>query len=235
MNPEEVTFEEFFAERMRQKGFSVKKLADTTGITARNLTDIVNGNFAAMPSAPYVRGYLIKLGEVLDFDGEAWWQRIKIERRVKNSGATDALPENRFLKKYPTKLVIGGIVIVIIIIYAAVQFPRIIGKPSLTFTDFSQNPFITNESTTIVRGTVKNADSLSIEPGNENIPIPSDGKWQKEISLSAGPQEITVAAKKFLGGTTEITEQIIYQPTIQSIQFTTTTSTASSSPSSSRN
>jgi cytoskeletal protein RodZ len=226
MNPEDITFEEFFAERMKQKGFSVKKLADVTGVTPRHIAEIANGNYAALPSAPYVRGYLIKLGEVLDFDGEAWWQKIKTERRVKNSGPTDALPKNRFLRKYPTKYVIGAIVVVVIIIFVIVQFPKIIGKPSLTITnpDPSQNPFTTSASTTAIEGAVQNASALSIN--GENVTISPTDTWQKEVTLSNGQNQFIITAKKFLGGTTEITEQIIYQPP------TTQTVSAASSPSS---
>ena len=69
MNPEEVSFEQFFAERIKAKGFSLKKLADVTGIAPVHIENLLRGDFGHIPSAPYFRGYLIRLGKVLDFDG----------------------------------------------------------------------------------------------------------------------------------------------------------------------
>lgn len=231
MNPEELNFEDFFAERMRQKGASVKKLADMTGIIPRHLAEIAAGNFSALPSAPYVRGYLIRLGEALDFDGEAWWQKIKTERRVKNSGATDALPENRFIKKYPTKYIGGGIIVLLVVIYAVIQFPNIIGKPSITINepDPSQNPFVTNMYQFPIQGNVQNASALSID--GDTITISPTGSWQKEVTLSNGMNQFTITAKKFLGGTTEVTERIVYQPLPESQTTSTGQTQMSSEPS----
>jgi len=228
MNPEDISFEEFFAERTRQKGFSLKKLADATGITPRNLADIASGNFAAMPSAPYVRGYLIRLGEVLDFDGESWWQKIKVERSVKNSGATDALPKNRFLKKYPTRYIVGAIIITLIIIYAIVQFPTIAGRPMLVVTNPAQSPFTTDMNQFTMQGTVQNASALSID--GDNVAITPEGLWQKEILLSNGLNQITVSAKKFLGGTTAVTEQILYQGSTPIVNAATSSPSSTIAP-----
>lgn len=220
MNPEDISFEEFFADRVKQKGLTIKKLADTTGISPRHLQDIARGDFAALPSAPYVRGYLIKLGEVLDFDGDDWWQRIKSERRIKNSGATDSLPENRFLKNPPTKLIAVCVVLAIIVIYFVVQSSKIFGRPSLTITNPGGNPSTAMENPITVAGTAKNTDMLSID--GENVSVAPDGTWQKDVLLSDGPNEITITAKKFLGGTANVTEEIIYQAPVATTTATST-------------
>ena len=50
MNPEDMIFEEFFAERMKQKGCSpFKKLTELTGISPHHLHQIAEGNFEALP------------------------------------------------------------------------------------------------------------------------------------------------------------------------------------------
>jgi cytoskeletal protein RodZ len=209
MNPDEFPFEEFFAERLKQKGMSVKKLSDLTGISPQHLTEIVRGNFAALPSAPYVRGYLIRLGEALDFDGEAWWQKVKTESRLKSSGPVDMLPKNRFLRKAPTKLITLGVIALIVVIYFAVQLPKILGKPSLAITNPPASPFTATANLFTLQGTARNADTLSVN--GENVPLAPDGSWQKDVLLSNGPNEITVTAQKFLGRSTQVTEEIIYE------------------------
>jgi cytoskeletal protein RodZ len=227
MEPNEMPFEEFFAERMKQKGFTPKKLADVTGISPHHLTEIMRNNFSALPSEPYVRGYLLRLGQALDFDGETWWQRVKTEGHVKNSGPTDALPSNRFLKKQPTKLIFGSIIVAIIAIYFIVQFPKILGKPTLTLTDPADNPATALVNPITLHGTVKNADTVSVN--GDDVPLSPDGTWQKDVLLSSGSNTFDITAKKFLGGTTEINEEIFYQAPPAQPSTTTPSSTAPTS------
>ena len=234
MNPEDISFEEFFADRVKQKGFTIKKLADVTGVSPRHLQDIARGDFAALPSAPYVRGYLVRLGEVLEFDGEAWWQRIKSERPMRNSGSTDSLPENRFLKKSPTRLIIACGIALIVVIYFAFQFSRIFGRPTVAVTNPTDNPSTAMENPITIQGTAKNTDILSVD--GENVIVAPDGTWQKDILLSDGSNEITITAKKFLGGTVNLTEDVIYQAPITATTSNSgsknSTTSATSSPTS---
>src|SRR5580658_10539475 len=101
MDPENTIFEEFFAARMKHKGMTLKKLGEMTGISPTHLQEIARADFNALPSAPYVHGYLVRLGKALDFDGEEWWNRVKNEGLVRNSGPADSLPENRFARESP--------------------------------------------------------------------------------------------------------------------------------------
>lgn len=215
-------FEKFFIERLRQKNISLKKLSDLTGISKNNLENIASGNFKGLPSAPYFRGYIIKLGTVLDFNGEEWWEEVKKESAVKKSGAKDLLPKNRFARKNPMKYMILAIVILIAGIYMALQFRKIIGEPvlSLTFPDI--NPYVASSSEITLQGKVSNADSLSIN--GENINIAKDGTWQKNVLLFSGNQNtFKITAKKFLGSEANLFEQIIYDNS--NIQTSTATTT----------
>ncbi len=225
MNPEEITFEEFFTERLKHKGFTLKKAAEVTGISPRNLQDLATGDFSHLPSAPYVRGYVIKLGKVLEFDGEAWWQRMKAEGNVKNSGLSDALPHNRFLKRSPLKLILGCVAGAIVLLYFIIQFPIIVGRPTVALTYPATTPFATTGNLITLQGKASNADSLSVN--GEGVAIATDGTWQKNVLLQSGSNTFTVSAKKFLGGTSNITETIIYTPpvTVGNPPATTTTPT----------
>ena len=69
----------FLRDRMKDKGISLKRLADLTGIAINHIENMLRGDFEHVPPTPYFRGYLIRLGEVLNFDGEAWWEKIKRE------------------------------------------------------------------------------------------------------------------------------------------------------------
>jgi cytoskeletal protein RodZ len=229
MIPENTPFEQFFAAKIKDKNLSLKKVADATGIAPSHIESLLRGDFDNMPSAPYFHGYLLRLGTVLDFDGEEWWLQLKKEGVIKNSGEFDTLPQNRFLKKAPPKYLWAVGVGIVILIYILFQAPRIFGKPSLTILFPSANPYSTSSSTLVLNGTVGNADSLTLN--GDQVTIVKDGTWQKGVLLQNGPNTFAISAQKFLGGSTQITEQILYQGTNSA--STSTSDQASSTLSSS--
>jgi len=221
MNPEEASFEQFFAERIKAKGFSLKKLSEVTGIALAHIENLLRGDFGNVPSAPYFHGYLMRLGKALDFDGEEWWSRLRGGAR--NSGALDTLPKNRFIKTGMPKYLWAVGAGVIVLIYLIFQFTRIIGKPSLAVTFPSGNPYTTPENTITLQGTSHNADSISLN--GDQITTNPDGSWQKGVLLQNGLNTFQITAKKFLGGETDVVEQVWYQ----GVTTATTTSTSSTS------
>jgi transcriptional regulator with XRE-family HTH domain len=229
MPPNDLPFEQFFAEKIKERGLSLKKLSEMTGIAPSHIENLLRGDYENMPSAPYFHGYILHLGAVLDFDGEEWWVKLRKEGVVKNSGELDTLPRNRFIKQAPPKYLwwIGAGILVLI--YLAFQAPHIFGKPTLTVISPDANPYVTTSSTFTLAGTVNGADSLYLvgaNGGQEQIIVATDGSWQKGVLLGIGPNPFEILAKKFLGGETSVTEQIFYQPP----GGTTPTSTASSTP-----
>lgn len=223
-----MTFEQFFAEKIKERNISLKKLSEATGIAPAHVESLLRGDFESMPSSPYLHGYLLHLGRALDFDGEEWWLRLKKDGVVKNSGEFDTLPSNRFIKKAPPKYLWFVGIGVIVLIYIAFQAPHILGKPSLTISFPSQNPYNTTSSTLTLNGTVHNADSLTLN--GDQVIIASDGSWEKGVLLQNGQNSFAIVAQKFLGGTTQITEQILYQSL--NSPATSTLGTASSTSSS---
>lgn len=215
-----ITFEEFLAGRIKDKGISLKRLSEITGIASVHLENMIHGNFENMPSAPYFHGYLAHLGKVLDFESEPWWETLKQEGAVTNSGELDTLPRNRFLRKSPQRIIWVGIAGVLVLIYLAFQIPRIFGRPTLTVTFPTQNNSTTSLNPLTITGTVQNADGLYLNPTNGNassgevIVIAPDGSWQKRVFLQNGPNPFEISAKKFLGGEAHVLEQIIYEPPV---------------------
>jgi len=228
MSPNDLPFEQFFAEKIKERGVSLKKLSEMTGIAPAHIESLLRGDYDSMPSAPYFHGYLTHLGAILDFDGEEWWAKLKKEGVVKNSGVLDTLPRNRFIKQSPPKYLWAIGAGILVLIYLAFQAPRIFGKPTLTMTTPDANPYVTTSSTFTLTGTVSGADSLYLVGANgeqEQIIIAADGSWQKGVLLGIGPNPFEISAKKFLGGTTSVTEQIFYQPSGDVTPSSTATST----------
>lgn len=231
MDREEILFQEFLAARLREKSLSLKRVSEASGIAPAHLENLLRGNFKDMPSAPYFRGYLLRLGKVLDFDGEEWWTRIKRSGAPKNSGPSDSLPQNRFTKVgAPKGLWIASILAVIVILYLVIELPRILGKPTLTVTIPQGNPYTTSSSTFTLAGIVREADALYLSNGSasssEAIMIAPDGSWAKSVLLQTGPNVFQLTARKFLGRETTITENIIYEPIAPNTSSTASSSTA---------
>jgi len=211
MPPEESSFQTFFAAKLKERNISLKKLAEATGIAQAHLESLLHGRIEDLPSAPYVRGDLVRIGKTLDFDGEAWWERVRKEGLVRNSGPADALPSNRFIKRSPAKFVWVGVLALVIVAYLAFQIPIIFGKPSVRITFPAQNPYQTASNTLAIQGVASGADSLTLN--GDSVMVAQDGSWQKTVLLQDGMNTFQIAAKKLLGGETDITQQVWLQET----------------------
>lgn len=208
MIPDDLSFELFLRERLKDKNVSLKKLAELTGISSTHIESFLRGDLEEMPPTPYCRGYLIRIGEVLDFDGEGWWEKIKKEGSVKRSGSQDTLPRNRFIRESPAKMIAVFAIAIAVLIYLVFELPRVLGKPVVALTSPQNNPYLADASVVVLQGMAKNADSLFVN--GEEVTIGSDGSWQKNVLLQNGMNTFDIAAKKFLGSKTDLVEQIMY-------------------------
>jgi cytoskeletal protein RodZ len=224
MSPEELNFQTFFAAKIKDRGISVKKLSEATGIAPVHIVNLIYGRFDDLPSAPYVRGYLVRLGKELDFNGDEWWEKLKQERMVQDSGSKDALPNNRFIRQSQAKFIWIGIAAALVVLYLAFQIPVIFAKPRLKIIFPDVTPYTTASSTLTFQGTASGANSLTLN--GDSVTVAADGTWEKSVLLQNGPNTFEITAKKLLGSEADITEQVFYQ----GVPAEMGTSTASSTP-----
>ncbi len=205
----EIDFQNLFVSKIRERGFTLSKLSELSGIALKHLQNLNAGRFDQLPSAPYFRGYLIKLGRILDFDGELWWEKFKEQGLVKGSGASDELPKNRFAQEPINKKIIAGAVLVLLLLYLGFRFSKILGRPTISITYPDRDTLVVEGNRFLIQGSVKDANELFIN--GEVVAIGEAGLWQKEILLDPGVNSVTITAKKFLGRQAEITRKIIYE------------------------
>ena len=217
---DQLEFRSFIYEKMKERGLTVKKLSELSGIPLKHLENMGRGNFEALPPAPYFRGYLRMLGRILDFDPELWWDHFQKNAHLKRSGGTDELPRNRFapqpVKKYRW-LIFGG---VLVIFYFGFRFSEIVGQPVVTIYTPRENISTVGENTIVVAGRVEGSDELFVN--SEPVTIEKDGAWQKNMFLEPEMNTIRIVARKFLGRETTVVREVIYRP--QSLENATTTS-----------
>ena len=207
---EHLDFPSFLAERLRSRGMSLKKLAEVSGIAPNHLQNLADGHFGKLPAAPYLRGYLTAIGEILEFDPEEWWRQIKEEGFVVRSGATDELPKNRFAAKPIGKYIWAAILGVLLLGYLGFRFSQIIGRPVLVIDRPDATLAATTEGILTLAGRLENGDQLSIN--GEPVTTLADGTWLKRVSLQPGLNTFVISAKKLLGREVVVTRQIVYEP-----------------------
>lgn len=203
-------FANFLNERMRERGLNMRRLSEVSGVSVKHLEAIFSGDENRMPSYPYLKGYLLKLGEILDFNSDEAWEHMKKFSAPKSSGKTDELPKNRFSKKPTGKYFIIGAVILILFVYVVLRFYSISGTPVVVVSSPQENMGVVVENSVSLAGHVSNSDELRIN--GELVQPQVNGDWEKIFLLQPGINTLEITAKKFLGRETKVIRQVIYQP-----------------------
>lgn len=198
-------------EALKLKGLTIDKLSQTTGVSERSLALLLEERFEKLPPAPYVHGYLIKIAEALNLDGQKLWQEyLKNNSDLRRSGEEDHLPPNRFAVKKMNKKVVGiSVAVALILIYAAFRLPSLFGQPELELSNLVENPTVVENSGFTIHGIMNPADELKIN--GEAVYPSGDGNFQKEILLQSGFNNVIFEIKKILGKTYTVTKQIFYK------------------------
>jgi hypothetical protein len=204
----EILFSEFFTQKLKERGLTLKQLSETTGIALKHLENLSFGRFENLPPTPYLHGYFEKLGSVLGFDPEEWWNRLKYESVIARSGAADRLPQNRFGKKARRWWMGVGIVVLFLVLYVGFRYSAIFGTPRLVIEEPPAALERTLEDRIVFKGRVENGDDLYLF--NEQVPLAADGTFVVEVPLQPGPNPIELTAKKILGREVKVTRQVFY-------------------------
>ncbi|TSC59713.1 MAG: Uncharacterized protein LiPW15_733 [Parcubacteria group bacterium LiPW_15] len=222
---ENESFNIFLGEKLRDKNISIEKLSELSGISIKYLENMLKGDPEQLPPAPYLRGYFVKLGEILNFDGEEIWKTWNVNGEAKRSGSGDRLPENRFARKPMAKYIWLSIIPALLIIYFTTQLPHIFGTPLLYIEYPKTNPTTSLTDRVTISGTLQNGKELYIN--NEMISVEDSGAWEKGVLLQSGQNNIEIRAKKFLGREIVVEKQIFYEAPANA---TTTASSTQKTP-----
>lgn len=197
-------------EAMKIKGFSLEKLAQTTGVSDRFIEYLLGEKFDQLPSSPYMHGYILKIGEALDLDGERLWREFfKNSKVVRTSGASDALPGNEVHKKRINKKVTAIIVFIVIALsYITFRIQTYFGEPYFILENLTDNMIVTEQSFTI-KGKINTRDQIMLN--GEQVYPNEEGVFEKKIQLQSGFNALSFKIKKFLGKEYIIDKQIFYK------------------------
>ena len=211
-NPEQFDFAAFFAAKLKERGLSLKKLSELSGISQKDLRNLSEGDFEHLPPAPYLHGYTQKLSKILEFDPDLWWSYFIRIGAVKTSGAEDSLPKNRFAIAKTRRYGWLIFLVVVVALYGGVRFSKILGRPTLTIDEPKEEITRVRESRIIVRGTLEDADELFVN--GSPVEIKSNLTWERDVALEPGLNTIEFRATKLLGHETRAVRQVLYEPDV---------------------
>jgi hypothetical protein len=202
--------EKMLQEAMANKHIGVDRLQSLTEIPSHFLDALLISDFENLPAKPYVRGYLVKLADVLDLD-EGELISIYENEFLKSSGASDALPSNRFaLPKFNYKKLLLPALALLIIVYVAIfalrsrtPYLEIISLPA------SSEAVVVSSPEVLLEGRVKPGDSLFVN--EEEVPVDGAGRFAYEYALEPELNTLVFEVKRFLGKEIRVTRQVFYR------------------------
>ncbi len=231
------SLKEILKDEMRAKSMTIAKLAEITGISPVYIQALVESDLDKLPAAPYVRGYLSKIAEILEIDFDTLWKYYAKESDIQRSGEKDELPGNRFAARPVRRMailwILAGVIALIILVPVITNF---FGRPIISLVQPIQDTTIVSSPQDTLEGKVENPNDRVFVNGTE-IQVSPDGHFQVQQVLDAGANSFTIAAKRFLGGTSQLTKTIFFNATsspttpTQETQGHATSSTHAASPS----
>lgn len=198
-------------EAMKAHGLNDDRLAEETTISKKHIQALFDHDTENLPAAPYVYGYIQKIAQVLELNGDQLWSEYTVAQNIKRSGIQDRLPSNRFAQRAINKKWI--VFIIIALMALAFVIPKIadfFGRPSLEIIAPTIDKTTTNNQLFAISGRIVNKqDKVTIN--DEEIVVREDGLFEKEVPLSEGINTFYIKASRFLGQQTTIERTIIYQ------------------------
>ncbi|KKU15548.1 MAG: hypothetical protein UX22_C0007G0006 [Candidatus Jorgensenbacteria bacterium GW2011_GWA2_45_9] len=204
------SFSDIILEAMRAKGVSLDYLSQTTGISDRFLSLLIEKRVEELPPSPYLHGYIIKISKALGLDGEqVWIKHFKDADFVRKTGTSNTLPGNMFLRRRLNKKIVAFSVLgIIVAVYVFVRLYSYFGTPELSLSGVEDNMVVKEENFTL-KGKTPPTNDLILN--GEQIYLSSDGSFEKEIKLSPGFNTLKFNVKKFLGKEYTIEKRIFFE------------------------
>lgn len=202
-------FKTLLDEALDLRGINYEKLAQLTNIPKYYILALQNSDINKLPAAPYVRGYLKKIAEILHLNSDDLWKIYEKELAHKKSGAFDKLPTNRFITPRHRKKTIIITAVVLVLLYILLNYKNLFGWPILEINEPRDSFTAVSYSEFNLKGKIDPKDKLMIN-GMETL-VDSNGNFQSFYHLQPGLNTIEFKTKKLLGKEKSVIKQILYQ------------------------
>lgn len=177
---------------------SISEMAYQTKIRPEYLESLEKNDFASLPAATFVKGYIRTYANLFGFDSEPL---LALLRRDYKESAVGTLVPREFIKPLLKKrqiwkplnfaLVGLAVVFVTLVTYVGVQWYNIQKPPVLTVTEPKENDFVSSQIT--VKGSTSPEVIVSVNA--QPVALQPTGQFETEIYLPRqGIHTITIEA-----------------------------------------
>ncbi|MEX1014439.1 MAG: helix-turn-helix transcriptional regulator [Candidatus Paceibacterota bacterium] len=197
---------------MRNSGISLEKISQETGISERFIRLLLEEDFDKLPATPYLHGYIVKISDYLNLDGEELWKiYFKNSESLKKSGSRDKLPENRFyVPSINKKIIIIFLILLLVPLYFIFRstFSGNISN-NLSLANLEENITMTTTSNFTITGELEG--DLSLKLNNSQVLLNEDGSFKTEIELEPGFNTLNFIIEGPLNREATVTKQVFFE------------------------
>lgn len=207
---------EVLREARDQKEMTIESAESACKVKAKYLVDLEAGNWQALPSLAYVRGFVLAYAKCLALDKketeELFWQEYGFidSQGKENLSYKKVLGEKKVLIT-PKLTVYTAFAVFLIAMFSYIGYQIIgfAGSPALHLMNPANNSIIETESVNI-RGLTDNGNYLKIN--NETVPVTTDGHFSTVLKLTRGTNVVQVVASNRAQKETKEVVIIEYKP-----------------------
>lgn len=216
---------EFLKDARSQKEMTIECAETACKVKAKYLHNIEAGNWQALPSLAYVRGFVLAYAKCLGLARaeieELFWREYGFIHSQDNESLSykRTLGEKKVLiTPKLTAYVTSAMFLIAMFIYIAYQVVGFAGSPALRLSDPTNNVIVESDAIN-VRGLTDTGNYLTIN--NEAVPVTTDGHFSTNLKLQRGINVIKVKALNRAKKETSEVVTIEYKPKTASIDLQT--------------
>ncbi len=204
-----------FAEERKRQGLTLEEVARDTKIKEEFLRAMEKGDFKALPSSAYAYGFVRNYAKFLGLPVEkslAIYRREFDEKKnieVLPRGFSN--PREYVPPKFRSVRSVALLVLIFVVVagFLLFQYRAAIINPGIDIEAPLENQELKSLEVD-VRGTTDSASTLTIE--NMQVPINSDGSFEKKITVFPGDNVITFRVVNKFGRVTIAERKILVRP-----------------------
>jgi cytoskeletal protein RodZ len=204
-----------FAEERKRQGLTIEEISKSTKIKEEFLRAIEKGDFKVLPSPAYSYGFVRNYAKFLGLPVEKSLAIYRREYDVKKN--VEVLPRGfSNPKEYtPPKFRLGRTVAVLALIFVVIagflifQYRAAVFNPGIDIETPHENQSF-NSLVIDVKGKTDPAATLQID--NKEVPLNSDGTFQKQVTVFPGETIMTFRVENKFGRVTTVERKILVRP-----------------------
>lgn len=208
--------EETVAEQLRRSrqssGLKLEEASKRLKIKIAYLDALEKGRYDLLPSGVYGRNFLREYAGFLGLDSYQLLSQFSREVRVKSTSTGELFDRQVVSKRYLLALpqllrnAIIGVLIVACLIYLSFLLKRIFEPPFLV-VNFPPDNFTTSDIRLVINGQSEAETEITIN--GQGVLADNQGKFEREIYLQSGINQITVISEKKYSRPATVTKQVL--------------------------